>query len=130
MTPSDLWTLIGLGLGTIGAVLLAYDVVYGAGNRFRASVLKTQLETLRSTRKFTRGVIEGMPKPPWTPAEIKQQLDKEEGEWGPRERELAEKAANIRPRYEDRVVTFGAYGVLMIVGGFLLQIVGLLLRTT
>jgi hypothetical protein len=128
MTPSDIWTLVGLSFATLGAVLLAYDVVYGAGNRFQASVLKRQLETLRSTRKYARDIIGRLPQPPWTVAEIQEELDREEKEWGPQEVKLAQEASKVPKHYEARVVTLGAWGVLLIVGGFLLQIVGLIVH--
>lgn len=38
MNTSDTVTLIGLIFNTAGAIFLAYDVVYGAGKRFRTSI--------------------------------------------------------------------------------------------
>src|SRR5881628_3214845 len=107
MTPSDIWTLVGLSLGTLGAVLLAYDVVYGAGNRFQASVLKRQLDTLRSTRKYSRETIERLPQPPWAAAEIQKELEREEKEWGPQEVKAAQEASRFPKQYADRIVTLG-----------------------
>ena len=130
MNTSDIWTLVGLCLGTIGALLLAYDVVYGAGHRFRASNFKTQLEMLRGTRKFSRDAIKGLPESLYTAEEIKRQLDEEEREWGSKEADLVQKVNNFYNQYEDHVVTLGALGVMLIVSGFVLQIVGLIVHTT
>ena len=61
MPASDIVNIVGLGLGTVGAVLLAYDVVYGPGKQFQASNFKTQLEVLKSTRKLARDTIKNLP---------------------------------------------------------------------
>lgn len=120
IASSDVWTFSGLCLGTIGAVLLAYEVVYGPGKRFQATVFKTQLETLRQSRKYWRDSLKG-----FLPEERQKYLDEEEQQFGPQERELAKKVEEDYSRFEDRVVTLGAWGVILIVLAFLLQIVGL-----
>ncbi len=127
MTSSDIVNLVGLGFGTIGAVLLAYDVIYGAGKRFQASNLKIQLEVLRGTRKLSRDTIKNLPSN-WTTAEKDAELAKEETVWGPQEASLQAKVSTFYPKYEDRVATLGACGVMLIVAAFLLQIVGVVLH--
>lgn len=127
MTSSDIVNIVGLGLGTIGAVLLAYDVVYGPGKRFQASNLKTQLEVLKGTRKLSQDTINNLPAN-WTKEQKQEQLDKEEADWGPEQRDLQKKVDTFYTKYEGRVVTLGAYGVMLIVTAFLLQIVGVVLH--
>jgi hypothetical protein len=126
MSTSDIWNLLGLSVATIGAVLLAYDVVYGAGKRFKAEALKTQLANLQKTRNYLQENIKGLPQPPWKRTEIDAQLAAENSKWDPEEQRLVHEVATFYPNYEDRVVTFGAYGVILIVLGFLFQIVGLI----
>lgn len=128
MESSDIWNLIGLCLGTIGAVFLAYDVIYGAGKRFKSSNLKTQLENLRKNRKLVQDILKSLPQPPWTAIEIAKQLNDEETKWGPQETALDQEVKTFYDQYEDRVVTFGAFGVLLLVIGFALQIVGLVVH--
>lgn len=126
MTSSDILTLIGLSLATLGAILLAYDVVYGPGKRFQAGNLAKQLRNLRSTRRFVQGSIKASKG--FTPQEIQKQLDEEEQKNGAAERELVEQNEKFLNNYELRVTMLGAYGVLLIVAGFVLQIVGLLIH--
>lgn len=128
MTASDGVPLVGLIFNTVGAILLAYDVVYGAGKRFQTSIAKTQLETLLKTRKYSREIIKSLPEPPWTPEEIQQQLDAEEREWGPQERQLRETVTTGHDRYENRVVTLGAVGVLLLIAGFAVQLIWLVFQ--
>lgn len=108
-------------------MLLAYDVVYGPGKRFQASNLKTQLEVLKGTRKLSQDTINNLPAN-WTKEQKQEQLDKEEADWGPEQRELQKKVDTFYTKYEGRVVTLGAYGVMLIVTAFLLQIVGVVLH--
>jgi hypothetical protein len=119
-----LLSLAGLALGAFGAFLLAFDVVWGPGKRWKAASLKNQLETLRSTRKFVRDATTNLPHPPWTEAEIERLLQQEEDEWGAKERALATQSANFLPRYEGRVVTMGAVGIILIGVSFILQFFG------
>ena len=128
MTPSDILNLIGLGLGTIGAVLLAYDVVYGPGKRWQAEVARTQLSNLRNLRAHLRESTKTLPCPPYTDGEIQKLLAAEEMKWGPQENALATKDASFLPEYESSVVTLGAYGVGLIVLSFVLQFVGVLIH--
>jgi hypothetical protein len=127
MTPSDISNLVGLCLGTIGGVLLSYDVIYGAGKRFQASNFKTQLEVLKRTRKLSQDVINNLPSN-WTYKEKEAELAKEEREWGPQQVTLQDKVDTFYKKYEGTVVTLGAYGVMLIVLAFLLQIAGVILH--
>src|ERR1051325_9473815 len=113
MAPSDITNLIGLSLGTLGGVLLSYDVIYGAGKRFQASNFKTQLEVLKGTRKVSQDVIKNLPTN-WTETQKREELAKEEAEWGPQEVDLQRKVDTFYKKYEGNVVTLGAYGVILI----------------
>jgi hypothetical protein len=123
----DILTLAGLLLGTIGGALLAYDPILGAGKRFQADVLQNQLASVRNLRAMQRRVIEGLPGN-WTKAERDAEFEKEEAEWGPREADLAKKAQEAKPKFEDRVVAFGTIGLLLIIGSFALQAASLILH--
>ena len=130
MMASDIWTLVGLSLGTLGAVFLAYEVVFGQGNRFQAESIRHKLEGLKNTRTYVQASIKALPQPPYNPAEIKKLLDDEAREWGPDETKLTEQDKGFYESFENRVVTLGAGGVVLIVFGFALQIVGLLLHAS
>jgi hypothetical protein len=97
-------------------------------NASRPSIAKRQLETLLKTRKYSREIIKGLPQPLWKPEEIQQQLDAEESEWGPQERELTETTNTGHDRYENRVVTLGAVGVLLLIVGFAVQLMWLIFQ--
>src|SRR5437879_1439177 len=86
MATSDILTLIGLGLGTVGGIMLAYDVVYGPGKRFQANNLKTQLRLWREMRTFVQNSIKSTKAHPLE--EIQKELEKEEQDNGPKEHEL------------------------------------------
>jgi len=127
----DVWTLIGLITGTIGAILLGYDAVFGAGQRFKDEVRRLQLENLRRHRKRLRDSTNSLPQPPYTPSEIKRLLDEEEATNGPEERKLeaaSDRFGGTLNRYEIRVVTYGLIGVLMVVLAFGLQALGLVIH--
>jgi uncharacterized membrane protein len=128
MTLSDIVTLVGLAIGTVGAIFLAYDVVYGPGKAFQANVINTKLQNMREFRALNQRGIRNYPQPPYTPQEIQEFLEKEEQDWGPQERDLVKQDSEFMDRYENRVVTLGAFGVLLIVAGFLLQIAGLVIH--
>jgi len=128
MAWSDILTLFGLVLGTVGAIVLTYDLFYKPGANFQATVIKTKLENLRQFRAEVRERINKYPQPPYTPAEIQQFLQDEEKEWEPRERELAKQDAEFQDKYDQHVQKLGGYGVLLIVLGFILQIAGILVH--
>jgi hypothetical protein len=126
MAWSDILTLIGLILGTVGGIVLTYDLFYRPGANFQATVIKTKLENMRQFRAHIRQSIKSYAQPPYTLAEIQKMLDEEEGQLGPRERDRAKQDAEFLDKYEKSVQKLGAYGVLLIVIGFIFQIFGLL----
>lgn len=131
MSDPDIWALFGLVAGTVGAILLGYDVIFGAGQRFQGEVRRRQLENLRNTRNFVRNSISALPQPPYTPADIKKLLDDEEAKSGTEERDLAKRVDIYEgelSRYEHRVVNLGLLGVLLIVVAFGLQAVGVIVH--
>ncbi|MGB9419262.1 MAG: hypothetical protein WCB58_23325 [Acidobacteriaceae bacterium] len=128
MTGSDVVNLIGLGLGTVGGVLLAYDVVYRPGANFQASTIKTRLDILRRTRNHIRESTKKLPCPPYTEKEIQELLDQEEAQWGPEEADLAKQNETFLEKYENRVVSLGALGVSLIVLSFILQFASVLIH--
>jgi|SRR6185312_17028312 len=126
MDLSDGLTLAGLSLGTIGAVLLAYDVVYGPGKRWQASIIKGKLEQLQGFRKLIRSRTEALPRPPYTEQDIQKLLEEQDAKWGPEEAALKQQNEIFLDRYESRVVNLGAVGVILIVLSFAVQIGGVL----
>ena len=128
MSANDWLALIGLLLGLVGSICLGIDVVLGAGQRFNAVSLQSQLSTLLSTRAFEQSSIRAHPNPPWTPPEVEAQLAEEEQRWGAKERALREQLdpyeGNLS-RYENRIVSLGALGALLLFLSFLLQALAL-----
>jgi hypothetical protein len=128
MSGSDIVNLVGLGIGSIGAILLAYDVIYRPGAVFQAEVIKTKLENLKRLRAYIRGNTERLPCPPYTQQEISRLLDEEEKKWGPEESALAGQNQTFLDKYESRVVNLGATGVCLIVLSFILQFTAVLIH--
>jgi hypothetical protein len=129
MAMSDFLTLVGLVIGTVGAIVLTYDLFYKPGANFQAEVIKNKLQNMREFRAEIRAKMRAYPQPPYTPAEIQKFLDEEEAEWGTRERDLAQQDAEFLHKYEGRVQKLGGYGVLLIVIGFVFQIAGILVHS-
>jgi hypothetical protein len=121
MSGSDVVNLVGLGCGTLGAFLLGYDVLYRPGARFKAELITTRLDLLRSFRARIRGNIERYSCPPYTPDQIQGFLDEEARQWGPEEAELTSQNNTFLNRYESRVVSFGFLGLCLIFLGFIMQ---------
>jgi hypothetical protein len=128
VTNADIVTIVGLSLGTVGAILLAYDVVYGPGKRERAANLSRQLELLQRTRQFSRSTIVGLPKQ-YSEEDKNRLLAEEESQWGPKETTLKDANENFLRRYELRVIALGANGVLLILLAFVLQLVGVIMTS-
>lgn len=128
MSANDWLALTGLLLGLVGSICLGVDVVLGAGQRFKALSLKSQLTTLLSTRDFEQSSIRALPNPPWTPTEVQAQLAEEERRWGAQEKALREQLDPYDgklSRYENRIVSLGALGALLLFFSFLLQALAL-----
>ena len=123
VSGGDIFLIVGLALATLGALLLAYDAVYGAGARFRANNAAQQLAILRQTRTETKAILAGLGGS-WTEEEKQKQLDDEEQRWGPVERELQQKAGSILEQHENRVITLATTGIGLLVGAFALQLAG------
>jgi hypothetical protein len=124
MSANDWLALIGLLLGLVGSICLGVDVVLGAGQRFKAVSLKSQLSTLLSTRAFEQSSIRAHP----NPLEVEAQLAEEEQRWGAKEKELREQLDPYEgklSRYENRIVSLGALGALLLFLSFLLQALAL-----
>ena len=124
MSDNDWLALIGLLLGLVGSICLGLDVVLGAGQRFKAFSLRSQLTTLLSTRDFEQSSIRALPNPPRTPAEVDALLAEEEQRWGAKEKALREQLDPYDgklSRYENRIVSLGALGALLLFLSFLLQ---------
>jgi hypothetical protein len=127
MSQDVFWfSFIGAMLGMVGSVLLGYDVVFGAGKRFQAKMTEFKLANLKQTRMLLQRVIKNVPSPPYKPGEIQLELDKEEAQWGPKERQLQEENDKMMGRHEDKVVILGFVGMLMLAAGFILQGIALI----
>jgi hypothetical protein len=129
MTPSDIVTLIGLVSGTVGAVLLAYDVIYRPGANWQANNFLVQYETFRKTRHFVQQKIKSYSQPPYTPQEIQAELDEEERKNSKEEAKYAAKAKEYIESYENQAAKFGVWGVKLIVVAFILQAIGLIIHS-
>lgn len=124
MSANDWLALIGLLLGLVSSICLGVDVVLGAGQRFKAVSLQSQLSTLLSTRAFEQSSIRAHP----NPLEEEAQLAEEEQRWGAKEKELREQLDPYEgklSRYENRIVSLGALGALLLFLSFLLQALAL-----
>jgi hypothetical protein len=123
MPWSDILALMGLVLGTVGGIALAYDVFFKSGAKFQESVAYKRLQTHRQFRANQQATIKATNA---SPAEIQKDLDKEEADNAPNEQRLEKDALESIDKYEERVRKIGGWGVLLIVIGFGCQIAGII----
>ena len=126
MKIADLLILIGLGLGLIAGILLAYDAIHGAGARFRAQVAATQLETYKAFRADLQQSISSLGGS-YTAEDKQALLAKEENDHAPQERILTELSSSIPDNYEDKVVVIALRGIWLLIASFALQFIGTLM---
>jgi hypothetical protein len=126
MKTGDLLLLIGLGIGAVAGVLLAYDGLHGAGAQFKAEVAVNQLRLFKSHREWMQQSIRSLGGS-YTDEEKKALLAQEEEDNKQKEAELSERASTIDSRYRDKVVIITMNGLYLLIGAFLIQLVGTLM---
>jgi hypothetical protein len=129
MTWADGVTLLGLFLGTVGALLLAFDPLYRSGTQFQVSMLEIALKNVQRGRK---GIQEGWKnllahKPP-NEAYIRSEIEKERLEGDEEERSLEASINEYKEKYEKEVFTKGKLGAALLCVGFILQGIGILIQ--
>jgi hypothetical protein len=120
MKVADLLLLVGLGLGTIAGVLLAYDALHGPGARFQAEVAKAQYENFKSYRADLQFIYRGNP-------DEKDLLAREKELNEPQETILSDRASSLLDNYENKAVTITLIGIYLLVAAFLIQFIGTLM---
>jgi hypothetical protein len=123
MRIGDILLLVGLGLGTIGGVLLAYDAIFGAGAQFKFDVATNQLAILKRTRASNRHILSNLGGS-YTDADRQRELDQEEERWGPEEAELTALVNEMPQKYRDKVSAVATRGVFLLIAAFALQFIG------
>jgi hypothetical protein len=120
----DIMLVVGLFVATVGAVMLAYDPVFGSGARFRLRIVRRQLaisikelETLKQDYKSNPNMANDEY---W-----QQDLAKQETKYLGQQDQLRMKI-ELLDKHEDRTVTLAANGVILLIVGFLLQLGGTL----
>jgi hypothetical protein len=122
----DILLLVGLGLATVGGVLLAYDAIHGAGARFQAQVAATQLKTLKTFRAGNREIFRNL-KGSYTEEEKQALLDDEEKRYGSEEDRLARIAGSIEDIYAGKVEVLAVRGIILLIAAFVFQFSGTLM---
>jgi hypothetical protein len=126
MKIGDILLLVGLGLGLIAGILLAYDAIHGAGARFKAQVAATQLESYRAFRADLQKSIRRLGGS-YNDKDKQDLLAKEEKDHAPQEKILIELASSIPDDYEDKVVVIALRGIWLLIASFAFQLIGTLM---
>ena len=126
MSVGDILLLVGLALGTVAGVLLAYDAIYGAGAEFQHDMAANSLAILRRSRASNQHILRNLGGS-YTDEDRQRELDQEEAEWGPQEAELAAKVDAMPLKYRDKVSNLAVRGVFLLIASFVLQFIGTLL---
>ena len=106
--------------------MLAFDPIYGPGNRFRLRTAENQLKILVQDRESI--ISDWHDSPKWNDDRkyVEGEIAKVQAEYGRKEAELRQKIDGLDNKFEDRTVTLAAYGVILLGIGFLLQLGGTL----
>jgi hypothetical protein len=129
LTDADIMNIAGLAVVTISGVMLAFDPLYGAGNRFQLKNAEHQLTNMKSSREKIINDWYATPKWKDDPEYVEGEIKKLAEESKRNEDKLETKIANLGDKFEDRAVTLAAYGVILLVIGFALQLGGTLWMT-
>jgi hypothetical protein len=126
MKTGDLLLLIGLGIGAVAGILLAYDGLHGAGAQFKAEVAANQLKVFQSYRAWMQQSIRSLGGS-YTDEDRNALLAQEQKDNAQEEADLIERARTINPNYKDKVVTITMTGIYLLIGAFVIQFVGTLM---
>jgi len=117
--------IIGLVLNFVGGLLLAYDL-FSETKKAVAEQDTMKLETMKKAHEFNVGSYTETLKRENLPADLRaiyeaelNEANKKYGEW---EKEITEKIGKNKG-HADRAVVFGSIGIVIILIGFLLQLI-------
>lgn len=123
---SKLITVIGLTFDITGVILLAYDIILSPGNKFQTEVLKTKLKNeilvhksiLSGYSRLLKSIGESRAAP---------YINKENDRHGALKKELMNSIKETQSEYPNRVRLWGFRGLILLVVGFILQLLGTVL---
>lgn len=119
-------TTFGLTFDIAGVLFLAYDLFWSSGNKFQTEVLKNQLRNeiflhksiLSDFDKLSHSIGEKRAAPHINKANDRHEIAK---------KKLMTSIKEIQSQYPKRIRLWGFRGLILVVIGFLLQIVGTIL---
>jgi hypothetical protein len=130
MTIADYIILVGLSLGTIGALLLAFDPMFRLGTQGQIAKKEASLENVRKGRKATQDGWKKLLEPkPANEAYIRMEIEKEREEGDKEERRLESELKGYKEKYEKEVFVKGWLGVRLICAAFVLQGIGVWMQS-
>jgi hypothetical protein len=120
-------TTIGLTFDIVGVILVAYDLFWGPGNKFQTEVLKTQLKTeiflhksiLSDYSQLSQSIGESRAAP---------HINQENDRHGTAKKKLMNLIKERQSEYPNRVRLWGFRGLILVVIGFILQMLGTVLN--
>lgn len=117
--------LVGLVLGIVASCLLAYPILFGWPKSNRRAIKSTQLDNLRQFVQTMEQRYDAFP-PPFTQADKDAEKAALHQQFDPEVRALEDELTTLGPGHEERSFYISGFAMLMLVVGFLAQLLGVL----
>lgn len=117
-------SIIGLVLDIAGAWMIAYEILWGYPKKNRNVTIQTKLDNLNSFVEEMRSSIKLRAQPPYTPEEIKKQLEEFNNKFEPKITELEKQVKVYTEQHPIKSFYVALGGIILLTIGFTLQIMG------
>jgi uncharacterized membrane protein len=117
-------TIAGLIFDIVGVCLLAYDALYGAGRHWWLGLLDKYLKQAERDRDASLATWERMAERGSSEPYIAQLTSETLGKYEERRRRIEDKIRDWKDNYPRKVSNLAYRGLLLVILGFILQIIG------
>lgn len=115
-------TIAGLCLNVVGSLFLSYEFIWGFQKRVWARYARERLEALERDREARRAYVDKIPSPPYSSEELEEMKEEIDGIWMPSINKQQQVIKEAEINHANRAILVSILGVVLLISGFVVQI--------